>query len=299
MYFYRYRNNLIYDFNPLVTSLFTLTAVFLALLFSNPLYLFSLFTAVVLVIIASENKEVLKSYLYYSFFLCFLIILINLIFSPGGDTVLLSFAWGEKVFLFTGEALIYGVSMSIRLLTIIGSFFLFSCVVNPDWLFDFTGFLGEKTAVLFNLALRLFPLILYDFRRIGEVQALRGLDYRQGGLREKVKNSGVILEAVLFSGLERSREMAQAMYVKGYGEGKRTYYYHYLWRVRDYAVLIILLAGFSVSILCFYKGWGEYSFYPELMALKTGDYVLSLFIFMVFSLPAVLKWSEQKWKKLR
>ncbi|SHH11836.1 energy-coupling factor transport system permease protein [Thermosyntropha lipolytica DSM 11003] len=299
MYFYRTWDNLIYALHPLVLCFFSLSIVLLALVFSHPLYLLSLFGASLLVIMASGNGEVGKSYLFYSLFLFLLIVLINLFFSPGGSTVLVSWERGGEIRFLTLEAMVYGFTMGVRLLTVMAGFVLFSCLVDPDWLFDFLGFWGDKISLLFNLTLRLFPLVVDDYRRISEVQALRGLDYAGEKWPGRIKGKGLLLEALLLSNLERAREMAKVLSLKGYGTGPRSHYYHYLWRKEDYMILLTTFLGLILSILAFIYGWGRYTFYPELTGFKRGDYVLAGFIFLLFSLPALGKWSDEVWKRLK
>lgn len=297
MYFYRVKDNFIYDFNPLTISLFCLLAGILAFIVSHPFYLGAVLLAVILVIIASGNVKMLKGYLYYSFFLFFLIILINVVFSPGGHTVWASLEVGGKEWFFTLEALVYGLAMGIRLLAVIGVFCLFNCVVDPDWLFDFFSIKGGKFSVLGNLSLRLFLVTVNDFRRISQIQSLRGFDYKKGGLRDKLQKGGLLLDGVLLCGLERAVEMAEAMYAKGYGEGRRSCYYNYLWRARDYIVLAAAGAGILLTFFELYKGFLRYRFYPELDMLKSGDIFLAGLIFVLFGMPAWLKWGADRWKK--
>lgn len=299
MYFYRKRDNLVYTLNPLAVSLFCLAAALLSLTAAHPFYPAAVFLAVVLVTRASGNGKILREYLNYSFFLFFLIILINVVFSPGGHTVLASFKAGGKAWDFTLEALVYGLAMGIRLLAVVAVFCFFNCVVDPDWFFDFFSFKNGRFAVLGNLTLRLFPLTVHDFRRTAQVQALRGLNFEEGSLKEKVKKGGMLLNSVLLSSLERSLQMAEAMYVKGYGAGERSCYYNYRWRMRDYIVLGAVLASVLLNLFGFYKGFMGYRFYPELDMIEPGDILRAGLVFFLFSLPAWLKWGADRWKRLR
>lgn len=299
MYFYQKRDNFIYTFNPLIISFFCLLGGLISLLLSHPFYPGAVLLAAVLVAAASGNGKLLKGYLFYSFFLFLLLLIVNIVFSPGGHTVLASLKAGGREWNFTLEALVYGLVMGIKLGALIVVFGLFNWLVDPDWLFDILAFRNSRLSVLGNLTLRLFPLTVHDFRRIGEVQALRGLDFTGRPWREKVLRGGILLNSVLLSSLERALQMAEAMYARGYGGEKHSCYYDYPWRRRDYiaagaeaAVILLLLAGWKAGYL-------GYRFYPELDMLKTGDIFLAGLVFLLLLFPAWLKWGVERWPGLR
>ncbi|MBO8159872.1 energy-coupling factor transporter transmembrane component T [Thermosyntropha sp.] len=295
--FYQKKDNLIYSLHPAVMIFLVFSFLVLALVFSNPLHLSALFLASGFIIISSGNWTGFKVYLRYSFFMLFIIVFINLWFSKSGTAIFMSFNLGNFSVKFTLEALFYGFTMGIRLLTVISSFALWTFTVDPDRLVDLWARVGRRSAVMLNLSMRIFPLILHDFKRIAEIQQCRGLDYREGGFVDKIRKVGMLSGAVLASSLERSLNMAEVMYTRGYDGGERSFYYRDLWRRRDYIILAAAVSGLFLSGFFLTEGLGRYEFYPLLNPLCWQDFLSSLTIFIIFSIPAFLAEGEKIWLK--
>ena len=298
---YREKDNLIYKLHPFTIAFFIFAIFFLSLMFTHPVYLLSLFAVVAVMIVDSGNFQEWKGYLKAGFPLILIIMTINALFVRVGRTVLflgprLPFIGKVRI---TLEALSYGAGMGIRLLTIISIFCFYTYTVQPDRFMKLFSRFGNKTVFIVTLSIRLFPLMVSDYRRIMEVQKCRGVKLESGGLREKARNMFPIVSVLLMSSLERSFQQAESMYSRGYGSGKRTVYKREFWRVRDYLIIGVTLMAIGAGVVAYVKGFGSYDYYPKLTPFDLSEFKLLYILVAALIFPAILDWGWRKWPILK
>lgn len=109
-------------------------------------------------------------------------------------------------------------------------------------------------SMILSLALRFIPTLTEDTERLMRAQASRGVDFKEGKLKEKIKSITSLIIPLFSSSLSRSGDLAIAMECRGYDpKGKRTSYRRMKWRVSDTFMLlffVILFAGF-ITLACF------------------------------------------------
>lgn len=262
----------------LITVLHLYLAVF-ALIFTHPVYLAVLLAAVVFIFAVSGSLTVWRAFVRLSFPLIFTIILMNILFSRAGTTVLAELSVGEGRWLltFSWEALIYGAVMALRLLVIISSCASFFTLVSPDKMILLMGKFGPRWALTLNLTLRLVPLMIEDYSRISEVQRCRGVGMSSGGIGTRLRSILPTSSILLLSSLERSAQLAESMYARGFGSGPRSSYQKAVWNKASSRLAAGLLAAVVTSITAAIYGWGYLNYYPTLGGI---DWLLTL--------PAVL-----------
>jgi len=298
---YRKKTNFIYTFHPLALAVYIFAVFLLALLYTHPLYLFLILTATGMMLIGSENGRQWKGYLRYTIPLMLMLIVINGIFVKSGVTVLYrgpSLPLLGKVRI-TLEAIAYGGGMGLRLVVIISIFCLFTYTVQPDRLMKSFSRYGNKTVFVFTMAMRLFPLLVSDARRIMEVQQCRGVKFETKGFKKKMINLMPITSVLLLSSLERSFQQAESMYARGYGSGRRTVYKKEIWRPRDVILVGASIAAVIFGIVIYIFGFGTYDYYPKLLGIKYRDFWAVMVIFILLSIPSMMNWGWQKWPKLK
>lgn len=92
----------------------------------------------------------------------------------------------------------------------------------------------HKFAMAISLALRFIPTLIEDANRIMKAQASRGVDYRQGSFKDRVKALVSLIIPLFMSSFMTSGELADAMEARGYDpDSKRTRYRAYTWSLRD------------------------------------------------------------------
>jgi energy-coupling factor transport system permease protein len=71
------------------------------------------------------------------------------------------------------------------------------------------------------ISLRYIPLFLQEVERITRAQRARGRDFDRGGFFQRVKRGIPLLIPLFASSLRRTHGIADALVVRGYGEGAR------------------------------------------------------------------------------
>jgi energy-coupling factor transport system permease protein len=266
----------------------------LALMFNHPIYLLALLAAIAVIMKASDTLSYWWAYLRMAIPLVIFIMLLNVLFSRSGSTVMFPHPIGSEGYYlpFTWEALAYGGGMALRLLVIISACASFFALVSPAKTLRLLGLFGQRWAFTFNLALRLIPLMLEEYHRIAEVQRCRGVEWSSGGLIERIKSFLPICSVLLLTSLERSVEMAESMYGRGFGSGKRSNYYRETWQRNDSRTLFSLLALGILSVAVMVLGWGEYAYYPQLTAIDWIEMGPAPVIWFLLVIPCLGKGGE-------
>ncbi len=298
---YQEKDNFIYKIHSFVAVAYISVIILLSLIFSHPVYLLGLFLAMGAIIIASGNMREWKPYLLLSLGLIVMIMLVNAVFVQAGATVLFS---GPRVpvlgtIKITLEAICFSGAMGIRLLVIISVFCFYTYAVHPDKVLKLLSKFSSKSVLAIILSTRLFPLLVRDVCRISEVQRCRGLRLNTGTRRQRLRNRLPMINILLLSSLERSMQMAESMQARGYGSGKRSYYFHDHWRPRDWLILAPTIVSLGAGIWAALKGWSAYIFYPRLEPINLYEMVMVPIIVLVLAVPVILSWGWERWPLLR
>jgi len=122
-----------------------------------------------------------------------------------------------------------------------------------EWLFyplKFIGFPIHKIAMAISLALRFIPTLAEETDKIMKAQASRGVDFKQGKFKDKIKAIVSLIIPLFMSAFMTSGELADAMEARGYDpNAKRTRYHAYRWSLKDTCGVILsalFLAGMIV-----------------------------------------------------
>ncbi|WP_339022630.1 energy-coupling factor transporter transmembrane component T [Spiroplasma endosymbiont of Crioceris asparagi] len=104
-------------------------------------------------------------------------------------------------------------------------------------------------SMIISIALRMIPTLIDEAGRIMKAQASRGVDFKNGKLRDKVKTLVSLIIPLLVSSFQKAEDLAYAMDSRGYDPGaKRTRYRQFKFSIRD---LILFLIGMTVVVLLF------------------------------------------------
>lgn len=106
----------------------------------------------------------------------------------------------------------------------------------------------HKFSMALSLALRFIPSIEDEAKKVINAQASRGVDYKNGKIKEKlIAIKSLIIPIFMFAFL-KSDELADAMEARGYDpDAKRTKFKNYKFSLKDIIFLIfilLILAGF-------------------------------------------------------
>lgn len=128
----------------------------------------------------------------------------------------------------------------------------------------------HEIAMTISIALRFIPTLLDETGRIMRAQESRGVDFKGGKLKEKLRAIIALIVPLFVSALQRSDELANAMIARGYDpRAKRTRYRLLSFSWRDAFILVfatviltgvILLRVFAVDFVVLFTNiltmWG-------------------------------------------
>ncbi len=130
----------------------------------------------------------------------------------------------------------------------------------------------HKLAMAISLALRFIPTLIEETNRIMKAQASRGVDYKQGKFKEKLKAIIALIIPLFMQAFITSGELADAMEARGYDpNAKRTRYRSNKWTLKD-TVSVILLACFLSGMVTLAIIKFDYtSIFPSLSLPKLSE----------------------------
>lgn len=218
-FFYKYKDTKFHNLNPLAKFLACAAIIVLALILDNYAYLLILFLVTVLVVFESRISPGWAFYMKVAVWIGVFIVLLNLILSPGGKTVLFEARLNLPVFdtiRITLESFIFGLVMALRLAVVISAFAVLSLTLSPEemmWVMSKFR-IPAKSVFAISLATRFAPSLIEDAETLSQVQRARGA--RLKGIRGK----GPIIIPLLSNSLERSVTVAEAMEARGFGNDR-------------------------------------------------------------------------------
>lgn len=292
--FYEEKGLFFQSLHPLPALVYLGALLILALAFSHPLYLAGLLLVLGLAIWAAEGLEAWENYLKIGLAMMLVVIVINPLMVRAGQTVL----WhGPSLPAFgrlniSLEAIYYGIAMSVRLLNVISVFCLYNLIVHPDKILNLLSRCAGKSALIISIATRMFPAMVTRFENIKDVQQLRGINFRQGPLKEKVRKSSALVNILILSSLEDSLEIAESMQARAFGSGPRSCYRRHPWRPRDTICLLSSSVALGTGLGGLFSGFGAYTYYPQMAPLfgNPGTLVVLAGVLFTLSIPAILSW---------
>jgi energy-coupling factor transport system permease protein len=111
-------------------------------------------------------------------------------------------------------------------------------------------------SMIISLALRSIPILFEEGLRIINAQASRGVDFKNGKLREKVKALVSLIVPLLISSFQKAEDLSFAMETRGYDPLlKRTRFRFYRIKLKDFLFLLL------VFLLIFFLFENNYHFF--------------------------------------
>ncbi|MFQ6861886.1 MAG: energy-coupling factor transporter transmembrane component T family protein [Beduini sp.] len=221
----------------IVSLLFLLISVFFDAGFIG-YGIIGLFVCLVVVLSKIKITYILKSLKPMIFMMSFLMILNVFMIQKG--TILFSIG---PLTVYSG-GLIQTAYILIRLVLIVALTTVLTATTKPldltlglEHLFNplrKIGFPAHEVSMMISIALRFIPTLLEETERIMKAQASRGVDFKEGSLKDKVKAIVSLIVPLFISAFQRAEDLANAMESRGYNpDGKRTKYKVLKWRLSD------------------------------------------------------------------
>jgi energy-coupling factor transport system permease protein len=156
------------------------------------------------------------------------------------------------------QALLFGFGRGLRLALLLSTSILFLSTTTIE---EFTTSLvtfrvPHRVAFAMSLAFRLVPLFMDSALTVVQAQSLRGYDFNQGNLFERMKRYVPAVIPVFMGALRRANNMAMALEARGFGLAiTPTSFIEYRIGLRDIAAVLALTAMGLVYFIIYYTGY--------------------------------------------
>jgi energy-coupling factor transport system permease protein len=272
---YRRRKSLIQSFDPRAWIIFFLCFMTASLLFWDLRFLLPLFLIALVTIFTSGItwQESRRAWLFICGFVVFFSLLTFLTGRGGMEhyaeehiitTLSAPFeilGWRPKIDV-TVERAMFALSQLVRVFSVASMTILIPYSLNPAlYGVTFRGLgLPDKIAYAMELTMRFIPTYARDFQLTLDAQRARGyeLEKLQGGLFAQVRKLAPLIVPVTIHAIAASEDIIDAMDLRAFGVGPRTWLQELCYRRRDRALIVfaVLLVAASVALSLF-GGFGR------------------------------------------
>ena len=283
---YRPRKSLIQWFDPRAWLIFYFCFIATTLFFWDIRFLLPLIAIAIIVLLTSglQWNEIRRPFLFIIGFIIFFTFLTFLTGRGGSEVykqehLIREFKAGFSILGWTPDLKItverafFAVSQFGRVFGLAIMTILIPYSLNPAlYGVTFRGLgLPDKIAYAMDLTMRFVPTFGRDFQLTMDAQRARGyeLDKISGGLFEQVRKLGPIIVPVTIHAIMGSEDIIDAMDLRAFGIGPRTWLEKLQYYRRDY-----ILIGFGVFLLVAtlaiaFFGYGSFWVPPALLKLGT------------------------------
>ena len=273
---YRPRKSLIQSFDPRAWIIFFLCYIACTVLFWDLRYLLVLFAMALVAVFTSGIKwhEMRRAWLFIGGFILFFSFL-TLLTGRGGielykeEHIIRRLSAGftllgwRPTLVLSAERIAYAVAMMVRVFSLASMTILIPYSLNPAlYGVTFRGLgLPDKVAYGMDLTMRFIPSFGRDFQLTMDAQRARGYELEKisGGLFAQVRKLAPLIVPVTIHAIVASEDIIDAMDLRAFGVGPRTWVDELHYRPRDRALIafgvVMLLVCIALSLWGFGKFW--------------------------------------------
>jgi energy-coupling factor transport system permease protein len=271
---YRKRRSLIQWFDPRAWVIFYLCFLFSTLGFWDIRFLAPFFVMALFWLLTSGLKwnEIRRPFLFIGAFVVFFTLL-TFLTGRGGEELyktehlIRSYAapftilgWRPTLNV-TVERAFFAVSQFVRVFSIAVMTILIPYSLDPAFYgITFKGLgLPDKIAYAMDLTMRFVPTFGRDFQLTMDAQRARGYELEKisGGLIEQVRKLGPIIVPVTIHAIIGSEDIIDAMDLRAFGIGPRTWLEELFYSRRDYILIVIGVIILAASVVAGFAGFGK------------------------------------------
>ncbi len=282
-------------YHPWVNLTYYILAIGITMFSLSPWFLAATFTLSWLYSLLLRGTTVVRMNLLFTFWTLVIMALINTLFTHNGATVLF-YLRGNGV---TLEALIYGLSAAVMLVSVIIWFVSFNTIMSADKLIFIFGKAAPVLGLTLSMIFRYIPLLKNRFQEIKMGQACLGRG-EEKGFMARMRKFGKEASILVSWSLESSIESADSMEARGYGLKGRTSFHLYRFTRRDTMLMTVMLMLGAIVITGCALGKSTVYFYPvytagnfDIMTSVTlAAYVLLLALPMLIDIIGELRWKR-------
>jgi energy-coupling factor transport system permease protein len=284
---YRKRDSFIQSFDPRAWIIFYASFLASTLLFWDVRYL-TFFLAIALVTVFTSGirwQEMSRAWIFIGGFITFFAVL-TFLTGRGGVEVyeqehlirsysapFTIFGWRPTLDI-TLERAFFTLSQFVRVFSIASMTILIPYSLNPaHYGITFRGLgLPDKIAYAMDLTMRFIPSFGRDFQLTLDAQRARGyeLENLRGGLIAQVRKMAPLIVPVTIHAIIGSEDIIDAMDLRAFGTGPRTWLEQLHYRWRDYFLIGLAVFMFALSISFSLLGLGQFWVPAALINLLGG-----------------------------
>ncbi|NIO71715.1 MAG: hypothetical protein GTN71_22465 [Anaerolineae bacterium] len=272
---YRKRKSLIQSFDPRAWIIFYGCFMVSSVLFWDLRFLAPLLVIALVVVFTSGIKwrEMYRAWLFIGGFIVFFSLLTFLTGRGGMElyteehliTSLSApftiFGWRPTLNI-TVERIFYALSQLVRVFSLASMTILIPYSLNPaHYGITFHGLgLPDKIAYAMELTMRFIPTLGRDFQLTLDAQRARGYEIEKlrGGLIAQVRKLAPLIVPVTIQAIVGSEDIIDAMDLRAFGIGPRTWLEQLHYRRRDYVLMALAVLLLIVSMaLSLFGGYGR------------------------------------------
>ncbi len=284
---YRDRRSLIQAFDPSAWIVFYVCFIFSTLFFWD-LRVLSFLLAIALLVVFTSGirwREMYRAWLFIGGFIIFFSFLTFLtgrggleVYEEEHALAVLSapftlLGW-RPTLTISVERLLFALSQLVRVFSLASMTILIPYSLNPAHYgitFRRLG-LPDKIAYAMDLTMRFIPSFGRDFQMTMDAQRARGyeIDKIRGGLITQVRKLAPLMVPVTIHAIASSEDIIDAMDLRGFGIGPRTWLVELRYRRRDYLLMAFGALLFLGSLLASLFGYGQFWVPPGLIQALGG-----------------------------
>lgn len=271
---YRERRSLVQSFDPRAWVIFYASFLASSLLFWDLRFLVPLLVIALAAILTSGItwRETYRTWLFIGGFVIFFSLLTFLTGRGGMEhyaeehaitTLSAPFVilgWQPELPI-TVERIVYAVSQLVRVASVSIMTVMIPYTLNPEhYGITFRGLgLPDKIAYAMELTMRFIPTFARDFRLTMDAQRARGYEIEKlrGGLFAQVRKLAPLIVPVTIHALAGSEDIIDAMDLRAFGIGPRTWLVELVYRRRDYVLISAAALLFVVSLVFSALGYAQ------------------------------------------
>ena len=254
-------------FHPAINLLYFVAVIGFAMFFTHPVCLITSLLCAFTYSVYLNGRRAIRFNLIYMLPILIFAALLNPLFNHQGGTILAYMPNGNPL---TLESVLYGVSASVMLVTVISWFSCFNVIMTSDKFVYLFGKIIPALSLILAMALRFVPRFKAQIKVISNAQKCVGRDVSSGSLLRKMKHGIKILSIMVTWALENAIETADSMKGRGYGLPGRTAFSIFRFDKRDgYALLYILIFS-AVVIAGNFTGVYHFRYFPTIKGEWTG-----------------------------
>lgn len=283
---YRKRKSLIQAFDPRAYFIFYACFMACTLLFWDLRFLAFFMSITLLFVFTSGVRfgEMRRAWLFIGSFMVFYAALIFLTGRGGVEVYdtehilrqleapFTIFGW-RPTLQITLERTVFALSQFVRVFSLAGVTILIPYSINPaQYGITFKGLgLPDKIAYAMDLTMRFIPTFGRDFQLTMDAQRARGYEIEKlsGGLIAQVRKLAPLILPVTIHAIIGSEDIIDAMDLRGFGIGPRTWLEQLQYRRRDRVLIGLGVALVLVSIFLATFGFGQF-WVPEWLVNLAG-----------------------------